>query len=401
MKAFADRPTLACLALFLLAAASLFLAGCAEEPPKAVTRIPAVKTQAVSRGDVLGSRSISAVIEAGTSTSLAFPIGGTVAAIPVELGDSVSKGQELARIDPGPFEIALRSAEAQQKAANSALLAARQQYRRIKTLHDQGIVPGVELDNQRAALQNAESSLQVAQAQRVRAQDDLRRTAIVAPFDGRISEKNAAAFQEVGAGQTVLTMIGTDGLKARALVPESLVRSLRTGDAVTVAFPTMPGRRVGGVVAEIGANAEAGNAYPVLVGLDQAQAAAGGVMVGAAARVEFASRAADGAPVFQVPLSALAMSDIPRLAADGGTGGRAPLFVLQPDTSTVALRLVEVQGFREDMLLVTSGLSEGDEVVVAGASFLEDGMAVRRWEPETPRESIVMTSTEPSGAKQE
>jgi RND family efflux transporter MFP subunit len=362
--------------------------------------VPAVKTQIVSPEDSLGARRISAVIEAGTSTTLAFPIGGTVAKVSAELGDTVRKGQELARIDPTPFEIALRSADAQQSAARSSLLAAKEQYRRIKTLFDRGIVPGVELDNQRAALNNAESSLQVAQAQRVRAQDDLRRTIILAPFDGKISEKSVMAFQEVGAGEPVLKMIGQDGLKARALVPESLVRSLRTGSPVTVGFATLPGERIHGTVAEIGAQAEAGNAYPVLISLDQAQSASKGILVGAAANVEFASEGGDESPVFLVPLSALAMNDIPRLAANGGTNGRAPIFVFLPDKSMVSLRLVEVRDFNGNMLAVTSGLSESDEVVVAGASFLKDGMAVRRWEPETPRQGIPMSVSEPIGGSE-
>ena len=382
--------------LFLIALSAALFTGCTETPPAATNRIPAVKTQVVSLKKDMGTRVISAVVEADTTTTLAFPVGGTVAEVLVDLGDTVRKGQELARIDPAPFEVALRSAEARQKAARSALLAAREQYRRIKTLHDRGIVPSVDLDNQRAALQNAESSLEMAQAQLVKVQDDLRRTTILAPFDGRIAEKSVTAFQEVGAGKTVLKMIGQDGLKARALVPESLARTLRPGDRAAVSFPTLPGSRVDGTIAEIGANAEGGNAYPVLVSLDQGQSSTSGVLVGAAANVEFAAAADDGSPVFLVPLSALAMNDMPRLSAAGGTGGRAPIFVFLPRESAVSLRLVEVRDFSGNMLAVTSGLSENDEVVVAGASFLKDGMAARRWEPETPREDIVLSVSAPS-----
>jgi RND family efflux transporter MFP subunit len=397
MSKTATTPLRACIHLFLLVISSLLLIGCAEEPQPVKNHIPAVKTQTVSPESGQSARRISAVIEAGTSTTLAFPIGGTVAKVSVELGDTVSKGQELARIDPTPFEIALRSADAQQSAARSSLLAAKEQFRRIKTLYDRGIVPGVELDNQRAALKNAESSLEVAQAQRVKAQDDLRRTSILAPFDGKISEKSVMAFQEVGAGEPVLKMIGQDGLKARALVPESLVRSLQTGSPVSVGLATLPGKRINGAVAEIGAQAEAGNAYPVLISLDRTQSTDKGILVGAAANVEFASGDGDESPVFLVPLSALATNDIPRLAAGKGTGGRAPLFVFLPEQSMVSLRLVEVRDFSGNMLTVSSGLSEGDEVVVAGASFLKDNMTVRRWEPETPREGIVMSVSGPSG----
>jgi RND family efflux transporter MFP subunit len=373
-----------------------FLEGCAEEPRPAPSHIPSVKTQVVRTESSLGVRIISAVVQADKTATLAFPIGGTVAQILVDLGDAVSKGQTLARIDPAPFEIALRSANAQVASARSSLLAASEQYRRLKTLHDQGIIPEVELDNQRAALNNAQSSLEVAQSQRVKAQDDLRRTAILAPFDGRIAEKSVTAFQEVGSGEAVLKMIDEGGLEARAAVPESLVRTLRLGGRVAVTFPTLPGARVDGTIAEIGASAGAGNAYPVLISLDREQSVAGGVLVGAAANVEFPVDAGDADRAFLVPLSALAMNEIPRLSAEGGTGGRAPIFVFLPEKSAVALRVVEVRDFSGNHLAVTSGLSENDEVVVAGASFLKDGMAARRWEPGTPQQGIVMSVSGPS-----
>lgn len=374
-----------------------FLGACAEEPLPPASRTPSVKTLTVTPGSGLGARKISAVVQADKTATLAFPVGGTVARILVDLGDAVGKGQTLARIDPAPFEIALRSANAQVASARSSLLAASEQFRRLKALHDQGIIPTVDLDNQRAALKSAQSALEVAQSQRVKAEDDLRRTAILAPFDGRIAEKSVNAFQEVGSGEAVLKMIGEGGLEARALVPETLVRTLRQGGRVSVAFPTLPGVRVDGVITEIGASAEAGNAYPVLVSLDREQSSAKGVLVGAAASVEFPVEAGDDAPVFLVPLSALAMNEVPALAAEGGAGGRAPLFVYQPDKSMVFLRLVEVRDFSGNTLTVTSGLQENDEVVVAGASFLKDGMAVRRWEPETPREEIVMSVSGPTG----
>jgi hypothetical protein len=90
------------------------------------------------------------------------------------------------------------------------------------------------------------------------------------------------------------------------------------------------------------------------------------------------------------------MNEIPRLSAEGGTGGRAPIFVFLPEKSAVALRVVEVRDFSGNHLAVTSGLSENDEVVVAGASFLKDGMAARRWEPGTPQQGIVMSVSGPS-----
>lgn len=381
--------------VILLVGIPIALTACSEQPPAAVERIPAVKTLVVRSSDEAGMRSISGVIEAGRSTALSFPAGGTVAKVAVEIGDTVKAGQVLAQLDPGPFDIALRTAKAQQESAQSNLLHAKEQFRRLEKLFKRGIVAQAELDGARAALQSAESSLELAQAQFAKAQDDKRRTVIVAPFNGRISAKEISAFQEVAAGKPVITLVNAEGLKVRALVPESLARGLQIGAAVQVGVPSQPDVRIAARISEIGAVAESGAAVPVMAALETGQADLKGILVGSAATVTFPLPAGDGRRVLLVPLSALAIDDVPRLAAEGGTGGRAPLFLFNAKAGAVELRLVEVADLRGNRLAVSGGLSEGDEVVVAGTSFLKDGMRVRRWEPETPREETRFTTLGP------
>ncbi len=72
-----------------------FLVGCAEEPRPAPSYIPSVKTQVVRTESGLGARIISAVVQADKTATLAFPVGGTVAQILVDLGDAVATGLTL------------------------------------------------------------------------------------------------------------------------------------------------------------------------------------------------------------------------------------------------------------------------------------------------------------------
>lgn len=211
------------------------------------------------------------------------------------------------------------------------------------------------------------------------------------PFSGRISERNIAAFQDVSPGQHAFTVVGVQGLKVRALVPETLARSVKQGDVVTVSLPSAPGTVFSASVSDIGAVAEAGAAIPVYAVLEESALSGNDISVGLAASIAFPVALGDSLKVLFVPLSALAMNEIAQLSEGGGNTGQAPLFLFNGDKGIVERRLVGVAALKGNMLAVQSGLAVGDEVVIAGTSFLKDGMRVRRWEPETPKEEVNFT----------
>ena len=69
---------------------------------------------------------------------------------------------------------------------------------------------------------------------------------------------------------------------------------------------------------------------------------------------------------------------IPGQAVEPTTeANRGFVFVYQPDTSTVKRTPVQWRGVRNNMIVVSEGVSPGDIVAVAGVSFLSDGMKVK------------------------
>lgn len=369
--------------LWALAAAFMALAGCSEAPREEVPSVKSVKTAVAALSSGIFSRALSGVVEAQDSASLSFPVGGTLLEVHAERGDRVAAGQILARLDPKPFENRLRAAEARVRSAQAGLLKAKEQFQRKQSLLNQGFIAKAEFDEARASLAAAQGELDVADSEMEDARRDRSRTALAAPYAGVVARKDVNPFQEVKAGEPLFELMGAQGLKVRIMVPESLIGGVRPGDGAQVAFAVLKGFTVRGRVAEVGATAEAGNAFPVSVVLDAPPPA---VRVGMTALVSLRSGA--GAPVFLVPLTALAMDEMPRLAAGGGTQGKAPIFIFDPTEQMARLRLVEVLDLQDNFLAVRSGLAEGEEVIVAGAAFLRDGMPVRRWTPDTPKEEL-------------
>jgi len=88
------------------------LASCREEalPPELPPR--AIQWMSVSGALAGEQRVISGIVTAISDTRLAFDVGGTVQSVEVSLGHAVDEGRVLARLDPEPFELAVRTAEA-------------------------------------------------------------------------------------------------------------------------------------------------------------------------------------------------------------------------------------------------------------------------------------------------
>jgi multidrug efflux pump subunit AcrA (membrane-fusion protein) len=86
--------------------------GCRQEAPPPELPPRAIQWQRVTDAVSGEQRVISGIVTAISDTRLAFEVGGTVDLVEVDLGDHVEKGQRLARLDPEPFELGVRDAEA-------------------------------------------------------------------------------------------------------------------------------------------------------------------------------------------------------------------------------------------------------------------------------------------------
>ena len=95
----------------LLILASMIIA-CSEPPPPLSETVRAIRTVTVSEPASGKMRRFSGVVEAATTSSISFEVPGNVQEVKVDVGDSVSKGQVLARLDESRFQLNLDAANA-------------------------------------------------------------------------------------------------------------------------------------------------------------------------------------------------------------------------------------------------------------------------------------------------
>jgi RND family efflux transporter MFP subunit len=225
--------------------------------------------------DTVGSSVVgNGTLAADEDASLAFKVPGRVAAVVVDLGTYVHKGDPIARLDTADYQLRTTQAEAaleQARArlgldpsgkndtvdaettgtvrqARAVLDEARANRERGQQLFKTGVISKAQLDAYESAFRVAEGKYQDA-VEEVRnrqgllmqrkselaiARQQLSDAVLVAPFDGAISERIAAVGDYLAAGAPVAKLVRLHPLRLRAEIPERDAGGVRAGQSVRV-----------------------------------------------------------------------------------------------------------------------------------------------------------------------
>ncbi len=288
-------------------------------------------------------------VEPDKAYVLAFKTAGVIAAIHVEEGDAVTKGQVLAELDP-------RDVEAQFRQAQEAADKAARDLARVRKLHAGGFASD-------AALQDAEAQAKSTKATAQAARSNKGYAAIVAPADGVVLRRAVEANGVVAAGAPVLTLsdMSESFMLAAGLADRDALR-VAVGDAATVTLDAFPGQVFAATLSEIGADADPRTGtFQIKLRIAASDAPLKSGLVGRAA-IRPATQANAG---LAIPIDAILE----------GHGATAMVFVVDADGAAKRTRITtgRISG---GLVAVTAGLNPGDQVVVDGAGYLTDGEKV-------------------------
>jgi membrane fusion protein (multidrug efflux system) len=288
---------------------------------------------------------LPAQTEAWQDVRVAADTAGRVDWIGPREGHEVKKDQLMAKIDVSALRAALDRAEA-------AFKLAEELYQRRKQLFERKIVNQEELDRSRT-----ESIL---------AQGNLRQTRIEyqrgftqAPISGFVNYLYVDEGEFVDKGKPLLDLVNVDKIKINVDVPELDVRFIRTGQKVKVTVDALPGSEWEGTVDFVAYKADPPTkTFQVRVIIANAGHR---VRPGMVARVAFLRRVIPDAVT--APLFALVEKS-----------GERMVFVEKD--GVVQARTVSIGVIEGDRIQITRGLNPGDRLVVAGQTFVEEGMRV-------------------------
>lgn len=176
------KRNLKCMAIMGIVVAGIF-SSCGK---KAQQQMPSAnfETMKVATKDVTMTTKYSATIRGRQDIDILPQVSGTLTKLCVTEGQVVKAGQTLFIIDQVPYQAALNTAEAAQKAANAGLATAQLSYDSKKKLFDQQVISDYELQTAHNALLSAKAQVAQADAQVVNARNNLSYTVVKSPSNG-------------------------------------------------------------------------------------------------------------------------------------------------------------------------------------------------------------------------
>jgi RND family efflux transporter MFP subunit len=319
-----------------------------------------VQVQRVSLEGQQATREFVGVVRARYETDLAFRVAGKIVAREVNVGDRVHAGDVVARLDSEDLKLQVQSAEAELAAASSSLAQAAADWERYTTLKARGYASIAEFDRKKAAKDEADGRLERARRTLDIARNQLAYAELKADADGVITATLAEPGQVVAIGQAVARLAHRGEKEAVVALPETWLAEARRSKS-TDRLWSDPDRRFPAQLRELSPQADAATrtfaARFTILDADDS------VALGMTATVVLARNGE--APIAKLPLGAV---------INRGTG---PLVYVVDDSKTLVRRPVTISSVTEDAVIVTAGLSEGDQVVTLGVHKLDPGTKVR------------------------
>jgi HlyD family secretion protein len=340
-------------------------------------------TEAADRGEIAATVLATGIVEPVTTVQVGTYVSGPIRELFVDFNSPVTKGQLVAKIDPAPFEVKVRQAEANLANARASLEKARAALRlarltldRNRELRGRELISQGELDasesqhaQARAQLALEEAGVQQAEAALEEARINLAYTDIRSPVDGVVVSRSVDVGQTVAASfQTpTLFQIAQDlgKMQVRANVSESDIGYVREAQAASFGVDAWPGRVFEGRVVQVrNAPVTVQNVvtYDVVIEVENPDHA---LKPGMTATVTIVADRREDA--LRVPLRALRFR--PEAEGDGGSPRAAPgtgvVFVVN---GAGGLRRVELRtGLRDDRFaeVLAGELAPGDALAVA------------------------------------
>jgi RND family efflux transporter MFP subunit len=343
--------------------------GSAEEAPaEAPPVLVGVENLFVAETDTLGNGpTVSGTLVAEREATVRAEVQGIVLEVAVEDGQRVARGQLLGRITDDAVRDQVVSAQSAVRTANEAFVVAQRNAERAEKLAKAGALADRELEQARWSVTNAEGALADARARLASAEKQWAQTQLRAPIAGIVSERHVNAGDVAQQGTALFTVVDPRSLRLEAQIPVAALEALRLGTPVPFAVDGYGDRQFEGRVIRINPAVDpATRQVRVTVALpNQGGQLVAGLFAQGRAAVELRAG-------IVVPTSAIDRRGI------------------RPTVTRVKSGLAErvevtvgIEDPTSDRVEITSGLAEGDTVIIGSARGIQPGTRVR---PSAPAE---------------
>lgn len=420
---------------------SMVFAGCGSEAASTTEQeaLTSVEVQEIEKGNINKILTYSGKVQPVQTINITSKLTGIVDTVNFEVGDEVKKGDVLFTIDTSDINDQIRqlqaSLQSSQAAVNSAQLSLDQikngsleqnriqlqaavdnakiaydnaqssfndisvTYNNMKTLYSAGAVSKQEFDQTELGYNTSKNSVDQAklaydtavenlriydeqtvnntlesaqqgveqaeagkQALNVQIQilrDSLKDAKVTSPIDGVVSQRNIEATNMVSSQAQPFVIVDTSSLTVELKVSEDIINEIKQGDIVDISIPTYSDEILQGTVKTVSPSADTTSTYPVKVEIPNND---GTIKAGMFAEVSFVKDKRQNTVV------------VPRDAVFEEEDGK---FVYVAENDTAVKRQVETGIDNGKDIEITSGIKQGDLVIVKGQSYVTDNEKIQ------------------------
>lgn len=304
-----------------------------------------------------------------TTVTLRPQVSGVMTDVLFSEGQSVKKGEVVARIDPRPYEQALMQAQGTRVRDEAQLQAARVTLERYRTLLGQDSIARQDVDTQAALVKQLEGTVISDKASEAGAKLNLDYTRVTSPVTGRIGLRTVDPGNYVAAGAATGIAVVTqmNPIDVQFTVPQDRIPEIQQRMSTGAKLAVTALDRTRASTLDTGVFSTLDNVVDTTTGTVKAKARFDNqklaLFPSQFVNIKLLLRTIDGAVV--VPVTALRTSN---------TGNY--VYVINEDR-TVSQRVVKRGDSTVESVVITDGLKEGERVVTEGGDRLKDGARVQ------------------------
>jgi multidrug efflux system membrane fusion protein len=352
---------------FGLLLGSVFFMSCNQKKEEEKIPVRPVSYQEVGFLGGESSRTFSGTANTDKVINLSFRNNGIITEFTLKIGQTVKKGQMLAKLDNVQSRLNYENSLSSLNSAKSQMNTAKLSLDRVRSLYEKGSTSLSDYEGAKNQYRTAVDTHESAKRSVAIQQEQVRYGFIYAPENGVIAAVNAEIEENVSAGQNIAVLNAGIDMKIELGIPENVINQVVKDMTVAIHISSLEGETFSGKITEVSPSIDQNTStYPVsLKIIDPSK----DIKSGMAANVTFE---------FGSTKSTTKTLVIPaKSVGEDATGNFVFLIEESENRSIVKKQPVTVGNLTSEGFAIEKGLTAGQKIAVAGLQTLLDGQEVK------------------------